>query len=329
MANVVLFDQVGGPEVLRFAKLPLAEPGPGEVRVRIEAIGLNRAEALFRAGGYYYQPTLPGSRLGSEAAGVVEAVGPEVTGFAPGDAVSVLSIGEGMSQGGIYADRAIVAADALLPRPEWMDARTGAAVWMSYLTAYGALLEVGGLRPGDHVLITAASSSVGTAAVQIAGQIGAIPIAVTRSAAKTARLLRAGAAEVIATDTDDLAGRVQDITGGQGARVVFDPVGGPGLADLAHHVARDGALIVYGWLDPRPAPLPMNWPLNVHGYGVHHVVRDPDRMRRGHAFITAGLRTGALAPVIDRTFDLPDMAQAHRHMEADGQVGKIVVTVRH
>ena len=329
MAKVVVFDRLGGPEVLRLAETPLAEPGEGEVRVRIDAIGLNRAEALFRAGGYYYQPTFPVSRLGSEAAGVVEAAGPGVESFVPGDPVSVLSIGMGMSQHGVYADHAIVNADSLLPRPEWMDARTGAAVWLSYLTAYGALLEVGRLQPGDHVLITAASSSVGTAAIQVAGQMGGIPIAVTRSVAKTERLLRAGAGHVIATDQDDLAERVREITDGKGARIVFDSVGGPELATLAHNVAEDGALIVYGWLDPRPAPLPMNWPLNVHGYGVHLVTRDAGRMRRARAFITAGLRTGALAPVIDRTFDLHDIAEAHRYMEANGQVGKIVVTVQH
>ncbi|MFF8024509.1 zinc-binding dehydrogenase [Streptomyces sp. NPDC007896] len=286
-------------------------------------------DALLRAGGYYYQPTLPASRLGSEAAGVVEAVGPEVTRFASGDAVSVLVTGTGMSADGIYADRAIVREDAVLSRPAGMDAPTGAAVWMSYLTAYGALIEVGRARPGDHVLITAASSSVGTAAIRIAGQIGAIPIAVTRTEAKAEQLVRTGAAHVIATDHDDLADRVEDITGGEGARVVFDSIGGPGPTQLAQLVACDGVLIVYGWLDPRPAPLPMNWPLNVHGYGVHHVIQDPDRTRRAHAFITAGQRTGALAPVIDRTFDLSASADAHRHMEANGQVGKVIVTVRH
>ncbi|MFD4941255.1 zinc-binding dehydrogenase [Streptomyces sp. NPDC058239] len=165
------------------------------------------------------------------------------------------------------------------------------------------------------MLITAASSSVGTAAIQIA---------VTRAEAKAKaeQLVRTGAAHVIATDHDDLADRVKDITGGEGT-------GGPGLTQLAQLVACDGALIVYGWLDPRPAPPPVNWPLNVHGYGVHHVIQNPDRTRRAHAFITAGLRTGALAPVIDRTFDLSAIADAHRHMEANGQVGKVIVTVRH
>ncbi|GAA4636059.1 zinc-dependent alcohol dehydrogenase family protein [Actinoallomurus vinaceus] len=329
MATAVLFDELGGPEVLRLEDVRLEEPGDGEVRVRIEAIGLNRAEALFRSGGYYYRPTLPASRIGSEAAGVVEAVGAGVDGFAPGDRVSVLATGIHMSTHGVYGDRVNVAARNLLRRPDSVDAVTGAAVWLSYLTAYGALVEVGGMRPGDEVVITAASSSVGVAAIQIANHLGAVPIAVTRTAAKADRLLRAGAAHVLPMDEGDLVKRVHHLTSERGARLVFDSIGGPGLADLARTVARGGTLIVYGWLDPRPAPLPMNWPLNVFGFGLNVVTDDPAALYRGEAFVNAGLRSGALAPVIDATFDLADIADAHRHMEANGGLGKIVVTVEH
>ncbi|MCO6005179.1 zinc-dependent alcohol dehydrogenase family protein [Actinoallomurus purpureus] len=329
MATAVLFDELGGPEALRLEKVRIGEPGEGQVQVRIDAIGLNRSEALFRAGGYYYQPTLPASRLGTEAAGVVEAVGSGVDDFTPGDAVSILATGINMSSHGIYGDRVNVAARSLLRRPDSVDAITGAAVWLSYLTAYGALVEVGRMNPGDEVVITAASSSVGMAAIQIADHLGAVPIAVTRTAAKTDRLLRAGAAHVLAMDEGDLVERVHALTSDRGARLVFDSVGGPGLADLARTVARDGILIVYGWLDPRPAPLPMNWPLNIFGFGLNVVTDDPAALRRGEAFINAGLRSGALKPVIDATFDLADIADAHRHMEANGQLGKIVVTVQH
>ncbi|TDC41520.1 zinc-binding dehydrogenase [Micromonospora sp. KC213] len=155
---------------------------------------------------------LPGSRLGFEAAGSVEQVGPGVVGFEPGEAVSIVSDQE-MSSHGVYADRLNVPAAALVPRPADMDAVTGAAVWTSYLTAYGALVEVGQVNAGDAVAITAASSSVGLAAVQIANHLGAVPIAVTRTATKSAHLLQAGAAHVIARDTDDLVDRVHAVTG--------------------------------------------------------------------------------------------------------------------
>ncbi|MBV2152895.1 zinc-dependent alcohol dehydrogenase family protein [Kitasatospora sp. SUK 42] len=329
-SKAVLFDEIGGPEVLRLEKVALADPGAGEVLVRIDAIGLNRAEALFRSGGYWYDATLPGSRLGAEAAGEVVALGPEVDGFAPGDAVSVLATGTGMSHAGVYGDHVVVPATTLLRRPADMDAVTGAAVWLSYLTAYGALVEVGRIAPGDHVVITAASSSVGVAAIQIVTALGGVPVAVTRTEAKADRLRAVGAAHVVVADGGpELVAKVREVTGDAGARIVFDPVAGPGLADLATLVARGGVLIVYGWLDPRPAPLPMNWPLNVWGYALSALVADPEALRRGQDFVHAGLRAGTLAPLIDRTFDLEEIVDAHRHMEANGQVGKIVVTVRH
>ncbi|MER5323133.1 zinc-dependent alcohol dehydrogenase family protein [Streptosporangium roseum] len=327
-ARAVLFHELGGPDVLKIEEVRLDAPGPDEVRVRVDAIGLNRAEALFRAGTYYYQPTLPGSRLGFEAAGTVEEIGAEVAGFASGDAVSIISDQE-MSRHGVYADRVNVPAQSLLSRPAPLDAITGAALWTTYLTAYGALVEVGRTKPGDRIVITAASSSVGLAAIQIANHLGAVPIAVTRTAAKSTRLLQAGAAHVIAADEGDLVNRIHAVTGGKGARIVFDAVAGPGLSELAETSAADGLLIVYGWLDPRPASLPMNWPITVHGFNVDLITAAPARMSRARAFIEAGLRAGTLKPAIDRTFDLADIVQAHRHLESNTQLGKIVVTIQH
>ncbi|GAA2254538.1 MULTISPECIES: zinc-dependent alcohol dehydrogenase family protein [Kitasatospora] len=328
MAKSVVFDEIGGPEVLRIVETELGAPGPGEVLVRVDALGLNRAEALFRAGTYYYQPTLPGSRLGYEASGEVLAVGEGVTGFAVGDQVDSVAFG-GMSEHGVYGDHVVTAASNLVHRPETVDAVTGAAVRLSYGTAYGALVEQGGLRPGDHVLVTAASSSVGVAAIQIARHLGAIPVAVTRSALKREQLLELGAAHVIVLDEEDLLDRVREITDGRGAEFVFDPVAGPGLRTTAQAVAPGGLLIVYGWLDPRPAPLPLNWGLRILGYAHLDVLADPGARRRAEHFVDAGLRAGTLAPVIDRTFDLSEIAEAHRHLESNNQVGKVVVTVRH
>ncbi|MDH6124144.1 zinc-dependent alcohol dehydrogenase family protein [Kitasatospora sp. GP82] len=328
MAKTVVFDEIGGPEVLRIVEVELGEPGPGEVLVRVDALGLNRAEALFRSGGYYYQATLPGSRLGYEAAGEILAAGEGVTGFAPGDPVITAGLGD-MSRNGVYGDRVVIAADDLVRRPATVDAVTGAASWLSYGTAYGALVERGGLRPGDTVLITAASSSVGVAAIQVANHLGAVPVAVTRSAEKRKQLLELGAVHVIALDEEELLDRVREITDGRGAEFVLDPVAGPGLQTVAQAVAPGGLLIVYGWLDPRPAPLPLNWGLRILGYAHGDVIADRAARRRAEHFINAGLRAGTLAPVIDRTFDLDDIAEAHRHLESNSQVGKVVVTVRH
>ncbi|MFD8689385.1 zinc-binding dehydrogenase [Streptomyces sp. NPDC059651] len=191
-------------------------------------------------------------------------------------------------------------------------------------------MEKGGLRPGDHVVITGASSGVGTAALQVAGRIGAIPVATTRTAAKKRHLLDAGAAHVITTDDEDVVKEVRRITDGKGAEVIFDAIGGPGLATLGEAATHDGRLIVYGWLDGRPAVLPANWPLTVIGYNNLALTADPAARRRAAHFIGSGLRSGALAPVVAATFDgLERMADAHRLMESNAHTGKIVVKVRH
>lgn len=205
------------------------------------------------------------------------------------------------------------------------------AVWMSCLTAYGALAEVGGARPGDTVVLTAASSSVGLAAIEVAHRIGAVPIATTRTAAKRDALLKAGAAQVIVTDEEDVAERVLDATAGRGAEFVLDAVAGPGVIGLAEAVAPGGTLFVYGVLSGEPTPYPgitLGMPaLNMRTYTVHETTRDPVRLRRAEAFVASGLRTGAFEPVVDRVFGLDEIVEAHRSMEAGGQVGKIVVTV--
>ncbi|MEU9091412.1 zinc-dependent alcohol dehydrogenase family protein [Streptomyces sp. NPDC048428] len=327
--KAVLFHTTGDPDVLTVEEVPLPAPGPGEVLIRVEALGLNRAEALFRAGTYFYQPTLPASRNGYEAAGVVEAVGTGVSDFAPGDLV-MATPGKELSGHGLYAERVVVPAGYVLHRPAGVDVVKAAAAWLTYSTAYGALLERGGLRPGDHVVVTGASSGVGTAALQVAGRIGAVPIATTRTAAKKQRLLGLGAAHVITTDDEDVVKEVGRITGGKGAEVIFDAIGGPGLATLGEAAAHDGTLIVYGWLDGRPAVLPSNWPLTVIGYNNLALSADPDRRRRAAHFIGSGLRSGALVPVVGATFDgLERMPDAHRLMESNTHTGKIVVTVRH
>ncbi|MFD5753441.1 zinc-dependent alcohol dehydrogenase family protein [Streptomyces sp. NPDC127033] len=330
MATLVQFDRLGGPEVLTLRTVEVGAPGAGEVRIRVDAIGLNRAEIMYREGGYFYQPVFP-STLGYEAAGVVEAVGEGVDGFAEGDPVSVVPAFL-QSEYGTYGDRVVIPASAVVPRPAHVGPVEAAAVWMAYITAYGPLAESGRVRPGDHVLITAASSSVGLAAVQVARHVGAIPIATTRGAGKKQRLLDAGAAHVIVTDDEDLPARIKEITGGEGVRLAFDPIAGPGVETLVQGIAPGGSLVVYGALDARPTPLPnaQSFPaLTSSTYTLFEITTDAEHLRRAVAFVNAGLASGSFTPVIDRIFDLADIADAHRYLEANGQVGKIVVTVRH
>jgi NADPH:quinone reductase-like Zn-dependent oxidoreductase len=329
MPKIVRFHQTGGPEVLKLEDVPLTEPGKGEIRLKVEAIGLNRAEVMFRSGQYLEIPQFP-SRLGYEAAGVIDAIGPGTTGLRVGDRVSTVPSFP-IGQYGVYGESAIVPALAAAHYPDNLSSIEGAAIWMQYLTAYGALIEYGNVRKDDSVLITAASSSVGLAAIQIVKATGAVAIATTRGADKKAFLLEAGADHVIVTDQEDLVERGMSLTSGKGVRVVFDPIAGPLLIKLAEVSASGGIIFEYGALSPTPTPFPLLQVLakglTVRGYLLFEISKNPESLTRGKDYIYQGLESGSLKPVIDRTFPLEEIVEAHRYMESNQQKGKIVVTV--
>ncbi|MDX8524250.1 zinc-dependent alcohol dehydrogenase family protein [Mesorhizobium sp. MSK_1335] len=328
MARVVRFYSHGGPEVLRIEDLEVPRPGAGEVRISVKALGLNRAEASMRKGTYIEMPALP-SGLGLEAAGIVEALGDGIEGFAPGDAVSIIPPRQ-MARWPAYGELATFPAELVVKHPPWLGFEAAAATWMQYLTAHGALIDVARLGRDQPVVITAASSSVGLAAIQIANLIGAVPIAVTRTSAKKAALLDAGAVHIVATQEEDIEARLREIAP-QGVPVVLDPIGGPIFTPLTAAMARGGILIEYGGLSPEPTPFPLSdvlaKTLTLRGYLVHEVTGDPERLEAAKTFILDGLASGALKPIIARTFPFEDIVEAHRFLESGEQFGKIVVTV--
>ena len=326
MPRVVVFDETGGPAVLRIVEESVVEPAAGEVRVRIEAFAVNPLDRMVRAGQSPRPVQLPHARLGIEGTGVVDALGAGVTGLAVGDPV-ILGAVPDFETRGAYAEYTTVLASRVVPRPAGLDVLGAAALWVAYFTAYGALMEKAGMRPGDHVLITAASGGVGRAAIQIANQIGAVPIAVTRHTAKRQSLLAAGAAAVIATDREDVAESARRHTGGNGVDIVLDPVMGPGLSDLSLAAKLGGTLAAVGWLDPRPASFPANPSLTLHRYMAFADMTDPEIVRRVAGFLAAGIRTGVLRPAVDRVFGLNDIVEAHRYLETGTSGGKIVVRV--
>ena len=197
-AKIVRFHTLGGPEVLKIQEETIPEPGKGEALLSVKAIGLNRAEVMFREGRYLESPTLP-SKLGYEAAGVVTAVGPNVDKSWIGKKASTVP-GFLMTNYGVYGEVALVPASALAVYPEKLTPEEGTSIWMQYLTAYGALITNAHIGKGDFVIITAASSSVGIAAIEMVKAEGAISIATTRTSKKKAVLTEVGAAHVIATD---------------------------------------------------------------------------------------------------------------------------------
>jgi NADPH:quinone reductase-like Zn-dependent oxidoreductase len=326
MPRVVVFDEFGGPDVMHIVEEPPVEPTAGEVRVRIEAFAVNPLDQMMRSGTSPAPVPLPHARLGVEGTGVVDALGPEITGLRIGDPVILTAIPDPSARGS-YAQYSTLPASQVIARPAELDVTEAAAVWVGYSTAYGALVEKAAMRPGDHVLITAASGSVGRAAIQIANQIGAVPIAVTRHSAKNDQLLAAGATVVIATDHGDVVEAVRQHTGGTGADIVLDLVRGPGQQDLLK-AARPGAtLVVAGFLDPRPTPFPSGPPLTIFNYRSFEHTLDAVVVKRMAAFLNAGVRLGALRPAIDKVFALDEIIEAHHHLEKGLPAGKIVVTV--
>mgnify|MGYP001231470760 CR=1 FL=1 len=330
MSKRIQFSKTGGAEVLEWVEVEPAAPAAGEVRIANKAVGLNFIDIYFRT-GLYPAPAMP-SGLGTEGAGTVDAVGEGVRAPKKGERVATVpSFALSQTQQGVYGESAVVPAEVAVPYPANLSSMQGAAIWMQYLTAYGALVHYGGIGPDDVALITAASSSVGIAAIQIAKERGATAIATTRHSAKRAALLDIGADYVVATEEEDLPERVIEITDGGGARIAFDPVAGPMLTTLAAAAAPHGTIFEYGALHTAETDYPLMpmlaKSLNIVGYQVLDFVLDPARFGAAREYIFAGLDSGALTPVIDRIFPLDQIVAAHQHMESNTQCGKIVVTV--
>lgn len=330
MTRIVQFHRAGPPDVLALDTVPLPEPGPGEVRIAVKAIGFNRADSMFREDNYVEGPEHFPARLGYEASGIVDAVGPGVTAPSIGDAVTVVPAFS-LNQYGMHGEHVLAPVHALAPLPEGMTFEQGASVWSMFLTAYGALIAHAKVGAGDVVLIDAASSSVGLAAIQIANLAGATPIAITRTAAKRQKLLDNGAAHVIVTGEQDLVAEVLRITDGKGARVAFDAIGGEMVGALLRSLSPGGTLFAYGDLARKPVTIPwipfVGSAATIRGYMVAEFTTDPEKFKTATAFLLDGFRSKALRPVIDRVFRLDEIVQAHRYLEANGQFGKIVAVV--
>lgn len=329
MAKIVTFNRTGGPDVLGITDMTVAAPAAGEVKIRVKAIGINRAEVMYRTGQYVIEPQFP-AKLGYEAAGIIEAVGADVSEFVVGDNVSVIPSFM-FTEYGMYGELVNAPAHAVVKHPENLTFVEAAASWMMFITAYGALVEYGHLQAEQFIVMGAASSSVGIAAIQIANMLGARPIALSRTSHKNEWLRNAGAEAVIATTEQDLTAELNMLTQGAGVNLVFDPVGGPDVAKLAAAMAMNGTFYQYGALDARDLSIPVMDILGKHlqfrGYELFEITTDAEKMARAKAFVYDGLKSGQLKPVIDKTFVFEEIAEAHRYMEANGQVGKIVVTL--
>jgi NADPH:quinone reductase-like Zn-dependent oxidoreductase len=329
MTHSVRIHEFGGAEVLKIEEVAIGEPGPSEVRLRVHAIGLNRTEWTLRSGRSPVKPALP-SGIGFEAAGVIEAMGPDVSGFAEGDRVALVPA-YSAAQYALYGEVSLAPARSLVAIPDNVSFFEAAATWVAYGTAWGGLVAVGALGAGQTVLIPAASSSVGLAAIQMANRLGARPIALTRASAKTNALLGHGAAAVVATSEKDIVAEIRRLTDGQGANLVFDPVGGSAFSQLVRATANGGALILYGALAADLTVVPpfdiFARNVSIRGLSLPGLMREDSRLGALKRFVVEGLAEGTLRPTIARTFVFDQIADATRFIEAGEQIGKIVVTL--
>lgn len=324
--RAVVLHEFGGPEVLRLEEVPDPEPGPDEVLVDVAATALNRADLLQRMGLYPDPRGLHPAIPGLEFAGTVAEVGRRVTMWKPGDRVM------GIEAGGGYAERIVTHERQLLAVPDGIDLHDAAAIPEVFLTAWDALVVQGGLTSGRWALVHAGASGVGTAAIQIAVALGA-RIAVTCSAGKAA-LCRALGAHVVfeRTPHDWLADAVATVPAG--FDVVLDVIGGDEVNRNLQAVATRGTIVQVGLMGGGHTSVNVGLLLAKRATWVGTTLRArpiEEKVavsRRFAAEVLPLFADGRLRPVIDSRYPLERIAEAHEHMAANANAGKIVVTVR-
>ena len=312
--------ETGGPEVLKWEPIEVRQPGPGEALIKQTAIGLNYIDTYHRSGLYPFG--LPGTP-GTEAAGIVEAVGEGVTHIALGDRVAYVGLGT-------YTTHYTGGAGAMLKLPEGVSDEDGAAIVLKGLTAWMLLFEVRRAVAGEWALAWAPAGGVGTILVPWATSLGSRVIGVTSSAEKAARAKASGAEHVI-VGYDSVAEKVKEITGGKGVAVSYDSVGKSSQAASLESLGPRGWYISFGNASGN-ADAVAPGQLSKIGSGV--MVRpslfsfmSPPELERGAAALFGALRTGTIKAEIGQRFALKDAADAHRAIEAKQTVGSTILTI--
>ncbi len=325
MPRTIQISAFGGPEQMQLVDLPVGEPGPGQIRIRHYACGLNFIDVYQRTG--LYQSPLP-LTLGMEGAGIVEAVGEGVTHLAAGDRAAYAS-----NPPGSYSEARVMPAKTVVRLPDAIDFETGAAMMLKGLTAQYLLKRtrpVEGLEPGDHVLFHAAAGGVGLIACQWAHALGLQLIATAGSAAKCALALQHGAAHAIDYSKEDFVARVKDITGGKGVKVVYDSVGKDTFERSLDCLRPFGLMASFG---NASGPVPPFAPgllgpkgslyLTRQTLFTHIATREATQQMADELF--AVVSSGAVKIRIDQRYPLADVAQAHRDLEARKTTGCTVL----
>lgn len=321
--RVVEIAEPGGPEVLTPAERETPRPGHGQILIRVAWAGVNRPDALQRAGGYAPPPgasDLPGL----EAAGHIAALGPGVAEWAVGDAVTALLPGGG------YAEYAVAPAAHALPVPEGMGLREAACLPETYFTVWSNVFQRGGLAAGERFLVHGGSSGIGTTAIQLARYFGARVFTTAGSAEKCAACEALGAERAMNYREEDFVEVLRDIGG---AQLILDMVGGDYIARNIKALADDGRLVQIAFLHGAKVTLNMAEVMMRRITITGSTLRPQSDLAKARIAAALGtevwplLAAGRVAPVMDRSFALDDAAEAHRRMESSAHIGKIVLEV--
>lgn len=320
--KAIVFEEIGGPEVLALRDVPVPDVRPGMVLIRNHAIGVNFADTRFRQGTYVVKPKLPDTP-GLEAAGVIEAVGDGVTGLRPGQRVAAFA-------SRAYAEYCLTPTSMVVPLPDFVRFVDGAAFPIQVLTAYHLLHTADATRAGDAVLVHSAAGGVGLAAVQLAKVAGARVFATVSSDDKAGLVKEHGADAVINYASGPFADEVLRLTDGRGVDLVLDAVGKPTFEEGLRCLAPFGHLILYGRAGGPPDPLDVATLsprcAKVSGFMLPAVTRGfPDETRTSAERCFELMRDGRLRLHIGQTFPLAQAAEAHRHLESRRSVGKLVL----
>jgi NADPH2:quinone reductase len=318
--KAVRVHEFGGPEVLQLEEVPMPQPGPGEVLLRMHAIGVNPVETYIRAGTYARLPTLPYTP-GNDGAGVIEQIGPDVNEFKPGDRVYT----GGSLTGSTYAEFTLCKMDQIHRLPENVSSAQGAAMGTPYATAYRGLFQRANAKPGETVLVHGASGGVGTAAVQLARARG-LRVFGTAGSDEGRKLAREqGAHEVFDHHAPEHFEQIMKAANGRGVDVIVELLANVNLGRDLTILAKSGRVAIIGSrgrveIDPRDT---MQREVDLRGMVLPNTPRA--EMASIHAALVAGLENGTLRPVIGKEFPLAEAAQAHRAVMEPGAVGKIVL----
>jgi NADPH2:quinone reductase len=322
--RAVLCSSWGEPSGLALGDLPMPEPGPGQVRLRVHAAGVNFADTLMIAGKYQDKPTLP-FVPGLEAAGVVDAVGADVSGFKPGDRIIALP------ERGAFAEFALARAADCFAVPDAMPFDIAAGFPVTYGTAHGGLDWRARLKPGEWLLVHGAAGGVGLAVVEVGKAMGATVIATAGGPDKLAIARAHGADHLIDYAHEDIRARVKALTQDRGADVVFDPVGGDAFDASLRCINWDGRIVVVGFASGRVPQVPANILLvkNIAVIGLYwgaYRQREPARLRDSFRQLFAWYAEGRLKPHVSHRLDLAEAGRALDLLRQRKSTGKVVLT---